>query len=1704
MSATSSKGGRAAFAAAAARALRSELSAPRWAGRRVLLRGLHGLTPAAVFQALFDGVATRDVDVYPDGPSGKPVGISAIVTDADTDIIPFLVDEAAATSNSGNGGFAASLRTHFLERADRARVLLILAAQPQETIASTTEDATTLPSLAFERLCKASVFPPIDHAQPGRLIRELVDDYVNRLLATIGAPDWEEAERLGEWVARHRDDTDAAIGAAIHELELYVSDPDLRPASATGRLKEAAKWRFELNQLSNSPGQDLGRRLAKRVSSAGLEKILAAQTVRGLDYSRFTLQDLKDRADRRSAELDPLSPVTGTVVAMHTDNAIWAWLPSPGGTLEFKLTRSLKRGEQIRLRWQASSAVFLQARGQSVAASVAPPDGGSWRFGRLELLEGAAITARYRIAVVFNDAELVAFEDALDIDADLGGFACGETPRLSVWNRDGKALGAATLNPAQDCGDDVVQMVTGTLNGTPVGPVPVIPARSPDDGNDDGDVGSSDEGGDRNVPPVDLPAPDGDEGEELGTGRGELPAAAPEQPTLAHAMLAFGQAAWPDALSVPPGASSVSARYGGVRLRVHPRADGIDLIPVEQSILKHPEWCMFSVDGTACTPLREFPHPEPGWSGDLANFLGARARYFDAALRAGSTYALDPRSEVARDYTMSYRRLLEALPRDATSRTEYDDLLLVDRVEVRGISDALLGPTSPLTVAWHAALADRFSALTTSEARPDRADIESFTPQHLLPLVMSSGDWYESVPSGSALLWRRYAAIAASRPGALERNAAFIANRIRFFLSVHPGLDHPENTLAVTFADADGGQTAVDALRHFFRPERTRAEYRLPRIRATLTGVGRSARRSINAVLSGAMDNDLDRIVQSRSELIVTDQASPPAFSSISFLFRSPGRRAIRPVSLDQRALTSHARGLAAISGRVVVPDADYVFATGTFCAKPGEHAANLEAIQYRSLELVGGQGGERLQPGWTRMITATTSEENLADWYDKSGWVVHLDRLVGIEAFADTESARTVLEYEEGADPSSFGYDGITGTRHVAPYLAALRRALQGIADPDTQGARALMRLLESVSGRWALQIVQRPLLKVLERAGTACAIRHLVEIENSLAQNIVGFSALVALEEIVPGFPEAGIPQRLRASRAGRGPMCDDLLLLTVHPRGTEAPLVQATVVEVKFWQAEGLDYANAADQVEETNDWLGGRFSEAGALADLRGRDLAELIRSARTRNSSFGLASILPRGGEDVLAQISGGEYELAFGHWRRGAYRRGLVIAVEPKAAGTLELSQLNSAKGPIELISIRKAVAVNALEMEHLAPSAGWSQLSTLPPVSPSGAPSTAERPPKNGGDSDAEPPAPASELTDEIERDAQRLGEAFAKYGLTVEPFEPELAQAGPSVFRFRTRIVGRLSITDIERRSRDLSREVGAPGEVSIGDEPGFITVDVPRAEPQAVPLAVALQALDAHSPKPGALNFVAGVAPSGDVRIADLSRLPHLLVSGATGSGKSVFLRGMLAELLRTRSSHQLRLMIIDPKRLDFAPFTSAPHLDGGEIIGDPVVALERLRSTLEQEIAYRQPILAEAGVSSAAEYYESGGRLEDLPQLVILVDEFADLVLAGPDRRGFSEMIQRYAQLTRAYGIFLVLATQRPSVDVITGSIKANLSARIAFSLPSARDSMTILDRGGAEDLLGNGDLLFYRNGKIERLQAPFATLADVRSAIGVRG
>jgi DNA segregation ATPase FtsK/SpoIIIE, S-DNA-T family len=223
---------------------------------------------------------------------------------------------------------------------------------------------------------------------------------------------------------------------------------------------------------------------------------------------------------------------------------------------------------------------------------------------------------------------------------------------------------------------------------------------------------------------------------------------------------------------------------------------------------------------------------------------------------------------------------------------------------------------------------------------------------------------------------------------------------------------------------------------------------------------------------------------------------------------------------------------------------------------------------------------------------------------------------------------------------------------------------------------------------------------------------------------------------------------------------------------------------------------------------------------------------------------------------------------------------------------------------------------------------------------------------------------------------------------------------------------------------------------------------------------------------------LLLALGKTISGEPFVADLARMPHLLIAGSTGSGKSVCLNCLLTSLIFRLHPDEIRFILIDPKRLELSIYDGLPHLE------KPVVTemkdAEKMLSDAVIEMEERYRILARAGVRSIAEY--NSREKEIMPYLVIVVDELADLMMSGLSR--VESLITRLAQMARAVGIHLILATQRPSVDVITGLIKANFSTRIAFQTASKVDSRTILDANGAEKLLGRGDMLFSTPGLAE--------------------
>jgi len=234
------------------------------------------------------------------------------------------------------------------------------------------------------------------------------------------------------------------------------------------------------------------------------------------------------------------------------------------------------------------------------------------------------------------------------------------------------------------------------------------------------------------------------------------------------------------------------------------------------------------------------------------------------------------------------------------------------------------------------------------------------------------------------------------------------------------------------------------------------------------------------------------------------------------------------------------------------------------------------------------------------------------------------------------------------------------------------------------------------------------------------------------------------------------------------------------------------------------------------------------------------------------------------------------------------------------------------------------------------------------------------------------------------------------------------------------------------------------------------------------------------------------------AGNPVVADLRKLPHLLVAGATGSGKSVCLNAMIASFLYKSSPEQVQLLMIDPKRVELTVYNGIPHLIC-PVVTDPKKAAAALRWAVK-EMERRYELFADAGVRNIESYNkwmtdnrERYGEGELLPYIVVIIDELADLMMVAAAE--VEEAICRLAQMARAAGMCLIIATQRPSVDVITGLIKANIPSRIAFAVSSQVDSRTILDMAGAERLLGKGDILYFPVGASKAIRAQGALVLD---------
>ncbi len=359
-----------------------------------------------------------------------------------------------------------------------------------------------------------------------------------------------------------------------------------------------------------------------------------------------------------------------------------------------------------------------------------------------------------------------------------------------------------------------------------------------------------------------------------------------------------------------------------------------------------------------------------------------------------------------------------------------------------------------------------------------------------------------------------------------------------------------------------------------------------------------------------------------------------------------------------------------------------------------------------------------------------------------------------------------------------------------------------------------------------------------------------------------------------------------------------------------------------------------------------------------------------------------------------------------------------------------------------------------------------------------------------------------------EQEENKERITKTLNDYGIPISHIK---ATVGPTVTLYEIIPAEGVRIAKIKRLEDDIALSLAALGIRIIAPIPGkgTIGIEVPNKEPQMVPIRSIISSKKYQECK-YELPMAMGSTISNDVFIADLAKMPHLLVAGATGMGKSVGLNAIITSLLYKKHPAELKFVLIDPKMVEFSLYSKlerhylAKLPDEDEaIITDPMKVVATLNS-LCVEMDNRYNLLRDANVRSIKEYNakftskrlnpEKGHRY--LPYIVVIVDEFADLIMtAGKE---VETPIARIAQKARAVGMHMIIATQRPSTNVITGIIKANFPGRVAFRVTQMVDSKTILDRSGANQLIGRGDLLFSRDGEMDRVQCAFIDTDEVES------
>ena len=1698
-------------------------------GGRHLVSSAHGESLADIFRSVLS--KANEERQFPGG-EGIAVPMRVLADGAGSVIIPYLVlDRLSSESrdNRGSQGFVCAIRDVYSDcaRAGERVFLLAFDDSPNETMLTTMSEEATEQALDLRSLFAKALQPP-DESVPA----------LKRLLSTIGSivPAELKNEMTSALIGRSRQGIDELaclltteeIADNLFLLPFCLRDPRLFVFSGSDmdrRIKEGLKRRRELEKWAADPTTDFDSEVRGSYGAQTVELVLEARVGTDISWSRFTLDDLLGGSPTPpEPEVTPAFAAMPAIIHDATASKVLAngktvavQTAGPGISVTFKLTTALVGDATIHLTGFTGTeppfssvslgTVTSDQADYTITVAEVPQARPGWSFLRASLTKGKRLVKK-------------------PLDAISLAIGLGTESDPFVYEINGIIDLEAQAFSAEESFTVVAEQ----------------PGREPWTGNVQADDANDAEYGSLLRPREGLSIPG------VLSFQQEQDAMADLCESAEH--LAIEQ--WKLGVLLPgdlktslrrlPG-DLVVADIGPVWRQVsESRSMPVSRWELERHLIENPRITSFVIDeGLEIKPNDEIELLALGeLTESYEKFLEARELFFAelGKLVVPSVLGADlSESEAASKYVSTYQELLDSVPDGKASQLGYDKLLLSDSVKT-ATGELFFAPTSPLAVALHIQFQGRVREWVNGPPGDNyfEGDVDAVGAQYLVPylrLQTYPGHWLES--AYAPYPWRRYLPTGQlarrERPPSLQR---YIARRIERFLDVHPSYADERRTLRLAFINPGTGAHIKNALLSLMATrtmgrggDLTNApSFDIQLLSDEQDGVG---------VLGAELDLFMGHTPEDGQPTDVAVEvmkrlsyhkgrtseflSDPKSFAHLVFVedFFKPQFDMVE-VPRNSHPSSMFVGGLAADIERLTrIEPAATRFLSATWGGSSS--GAPVADVASRTTEVSAAATGVPVQRGIVRAADVLVPFALIPQIYGRAAWVVHIDRHVGLELFSPQSSSSAapyILDYTDQETPDAGIYDGITATSQVGPYRARVAEVLGQLNQVvNEDAADRLLRTLNLISGRWGLEMLRTPDNSLRGRLATAIAAQ-VIEQSEKLHSDPSVLNLVVALDELLRVSGGEGLSLSRGWAVRGKldgGNASDDLLILAI-PLNSGRATIQGRIVEVKYRSGSGggANADDAAKQLKNTHNLLTRVLvSDAQPGRAFQGRRLAKLILRYLGRHVAYGLESEHPAlsDGLGTLSQIASGDYDFILEIDRGGKTLIGDYVSVEPdRNDSSLDIQSSDFDGFSIGRIRIGQPVIEEILKTGRL-PNANINSVGAeveTKSAAGSGASGssldcpTAEEPRRE----ETQTPARKEQYhylkvnETELRELAGRLDDVLTSFNLPLQPVQAADAVCGPNVIRFRVRMARGGTIAQLESRERDIERELGLAKQIMVGQDSGYVTFDVPRVDPVSVKFVDLITDLKSMPRSRGQLPVLFGVDVAGSPHVEDLAQLPHLLVAGSTGSGKSVFLSSLIGSLA-TLSPSELEIVLVDVKGLDFAPFGQLPHLRRSPI-GDPAEALDILESIYTEEKARRQKTLSDAGAQSIIDYFtRCNGK--DLTQVVIVIDEFSNLL--GADKTTGSrleDIVQQYAEIMRSFGIYLVIATQRPSADIVTGRIKSNLPARCAFRLPMPSDSVTILGRKGAEQLLGKGDMLFYRDGVIDRLQAPLTFAQDVlRSA-----